>query len=90
MTVKRNLALLKSVGNFGPPAASKTFNNRTPVKVAVVLPCPARNETCTVSDGSFSSSSRVNERGVPTRPSTATSGENVVDATAGTGAGATG
>src|SRR5690348_8002054 len=88
MTVVRNLALLMSFGSLAPPAASKTFSRRVPVKLPLVVLCPAWNETFTVSGGSALRSSRVNERGVPTRPLTATSGENVDDATASTGAAA--
>ena len=86
MTVMRSLALLMSLGSLAPPAASKTFSRRVPVKLAVVVPWPAWNETLTVSAGSCFRSSMVNDRGVPTRPLIATSGENVAEATAGMGA----
>src|SRR5215470_4510292 len=88
MTVTRSLALLTSAGSFAPPAASNTFSNRVPVKLPPSVPWPAWYETWTVSAGSAIRSSRVNERGLPTRPLIATSGENVLDATAGTGAAA--
>src|SRR5215471_11513445 len=90
MTVTRSLALFTSLGSLAPPAASKTLSSRVPVKLALVVPWPAWNETLTVSAGSAFRSSKVNDLGVPTRPLMATSGENVVEATPGTGAAAAG
>src|SRR5215471_16923371 len=90
MTVTRSLALFTSLGSLAPPAASKTLSSRVPVKLPLVVPWPAWNETFTVSAGSAFRSSKVNDLGVPTRPLMATSGENVVEATPGTGAAAAG
>src|SRR5215472_1585642 len=86
MTEVRSLALLMSFGSLAPPATSKTLSSRVPVKLAVVVPWPAWKETFTVSCGSCMRSWNVKDRGVPTRPLTATSGANVLEATPGTGA----